>query len=80
MSFGGGGKPSPIKAEVLRLLAACLEVLAGRADEGSISVPSSIFRGPRNGERRTVRAALERCSWNQSQAAREPAHAIGSAV
>jgi transcriptional regulator of acetoin/glycerol metabolism len=71
MSFGGGGKPSPIKAEVLRLLAVCLEVLAGRADAVSIRAASCIFGGPRDGERRTMRAALVRCSWNQSQAARE---------
>jgi len=71
MSFGGGGKPSPIKAEVLRLLAACIEVLGGRADAVSIRAPSSIFGGPRDGERRSLRAALVRCSWNQSQAARE---------
>jgi DNA-binding NtrC family response regulator len=71
MSFGGGSKPSPIKVEVLRLLAACLEVLAGRAQEVPLRAPSSIFGCPRDGERRTVRAALERCSWNQSQAARE---------
>jgi hypothetical protein len=56
---------------VLRLLAACLELLAGRADDVSLWAPSSIFGGPRDGERRTARAALVRCSWNQSQAARE---------
>jgi len=71
MSFGGGTKPSPIKAEVLRLLAGCLDVLAGRDNEVSLTAPSSIFGGPRDCERRTVRAALEQCSWNQSQAARK---------
>jgi hypothetical protein len=70
LTFKGGGV-SPTKAEAVRLLVQVVEVLDGERGEVAMHQPSAIFRSPREGERRTMITALKRCSWNQSEAARQ---------